>query len=262
MITIVVLAYTSITSHNYHVFLWWEHLRCTVSNFQVYNIVLLTIITIIFYIKTFSLLIFCGNYFYWFLLLYRLYFKLLLIFGFCSYPYRPFLYKTYPCCCCSVAKSCPTLCNPMDQSMPGLPFGHWSLLKFMFIELVMPSNHLILCCPFLLLPSIFLSIRVFSNESAVGIRWPKYWSFNINPSTEYFGLISFRIDWFDLLAVQGTLRSLLQHHNLKASVLWCPAFFMVHLSHLYMTTGKTITLTIWTFVSKMMSLLLIYNLGL
>ena len=127
----------------------------------------------------------------------------------------------------------------------------------MSLKLVMPSNHLALCLPLLLLPSIFPSIRVFSNESALCIRWPKYWSFsfNISPSNEYSRLISFRIDWFDLLAVQGTLKSLFQHHSLKASVLWCSAFFIVQLSHPYMTTGKTIALTRWTFVSKVMSLL-------
>ena len=121
----------------------------------------------------------------------------------------------------------------------------------------MPSNHLILCHPLLLPPSIFPNIRVFSNESAVCIRWPKYWSFSfiISPSSEYLGLISFRIDWFDLLAVQGTLKSLLQHHRSKASILWCSVFFMVQLSHPYKITGKTIALTIWTFVSKVMSLL-------
>ena len=121
----------------------------------------------------------------------------------------------------------------------------------------MPSSHLIFCLPFLLLPSIFSSIRVFSNELALHIRWPKYWSFSItiSPSSEYSGLISFRIDWFDLLAVQGTLRSLLQCHSLKASVLRCSGFFTVQISHPYMTTGKAIALTIWTFVSKVMSLL-------
>jgi len=127
----------------------------------------------------------------------------------------------------------------------------------MSIESVMPSNHLILCCPLLLLPSIFPSIRVFFSESALYIRWPKYWSFSfsISPSSDYSGFISFRIDWFDLLAVQGTLKSLLQHHSVKASILQCSAFFMVQLSHPYMTTGKIIALTIWTFISKMMSLL-------
>ena len=121
----------------------------------------------------------------------------------------------------------------------------WSLLKFMSVELVMPSNHLILCCPFLLLPSVFSSIRVFSNESALHIRWPKYWgfSFNISPSSEHPGLIFFRMDWLDLLAVQGTLKSLLQHHSSKASILQHSAFFIVQLSHPYMTTGKTIALT-------------------
>ena len=121
----------------------------------------------------------------------------------------------------------------------------------------MPSNHLILCHPLLLLPSIFPSIRVFSNESVLHIRWPKYWifSFNISPSNEYSGLISFRMDWLDLLAVQGILKSLLQHHSSKASILWCSAFFIVQLSHQYMTTGKTIALTRRTFVDKVMSLL-------
>ena len=125
-----------------------------------------------------------------------------------------------------------------------------SLLKLMSIEVVMPSNHLILCQPLLLLSSIFPTLMVFSNESALHIRWPKYWSFSfsISPSNEYSGLISFRIDWFDLLAVQGTLRSLLQHHSSKASTLQCSAFFMAQLSHSYMTTGKTIALTRWTFV--------------
>ena len=120
----------------------------------------------------------------------------------------------------------------------------------------MPSNHLILCRP-LILPSIFLSIGVFSNEAAFHIRWPKYWSFsfNISPSNEYSGLISFRMDWLDLLAVQGTLKSLLQHHSSEASILWCSTIFMIQLSHPYMTTGKTIALTRWTFVDKVMSLL-------
>ena len=121
----------------------------------------------------------------------------------------------------------------------------------------MPSNHLIFCCLLLLLPSIFPSIRVFSNELALYIRCPKDWSFSFNiiPSKEHPGLISFRMDWLDLLAVQGTLKSLLQHHSSKASILWCSAFFIVQLSHPYMTTGKTIALTRWTFVSKVMSLL-------
>ena len=126
------------------------------------------------------------------------------------------------------------------------------------IESVMPSNHLILCHPLLLLPLIFPSIRVFSNESALHIRWPRYWSFNFNisPSNEHSGLISFRMAWLDLLAVQGTLKSLLQHHSSKASILRRSAFFTVQLSHPYMTTGKTIALTRWTFASKVMSLLL------
>ena len=127
----------------------------------------------------------------------------------------------------------------------------------MSIELVMPSNHLILCRPLFLLPSIFPSIRVFSSESALHIKWSKHWSFSfsINPSNEYLGLISFRIDWVDLLAVQGALRSLLQHHSSKASILWCSAIFIVQLSHPYMTTRKTIALTRWTFVCKVISLL-------
>ena len=134
----------------------------------------------------------------------------------------------------------------------------WSLLKLMFIESVMPSKHLILCCPLLLLLSIFPSIRVFSNESVLRIRWPKYWSFsfNISPSNEYSGLISFRIDWLDLLAVHGTLKSLLQHHSSKASILQRSAFLIVQLSHSYMTIGKSIALTRWTFVGKVMSLLI------
>ena len=127
----------------------------------------------------------------------------------------------------------------------------------MYIESVMSSNHPILCCPLLLLPSIFPSIRVFSNESVLRIRWPKYWSFSfsISPSSEYSGLISFRMDWLDLLAVHGTLRNLLQHHNSKASILQHSAFFMVQLSHTNVTTGKPIVLTRWTFVGKVMSLL-------
>ena len=144
----------------------------------------------------------------------------------------------------------------MNCSMPGFPAFHSrSLLKFMSIELAMPSNHLNLCRPLLLLPSSFPRIRVFSNELALCIKWPKFWSFSTSPSSEYSGLISFKIDWFDLLAVQGTLKSLLQRHSLKASILWWSAFFMVQLSHLYMTTGKTTALTIWIFVSKVMSLL-------
>ena len=132
----------------------------------------------------------------------------------------------------SVSQLCLTLCDPMDCSTPGLPVHHnsQSLLKLMFIESVMPSNHLILCRPLLLLPSIFPSIRVFANESVLCIRWPKYWSFSISPSNEYSGLITFSIDWFDL-AVQGTLKSLLQYHSSKGSILQCSAFFTVQLSH-------------------------------
>ena len=157
----------------------------------------------------------------------------------------------------SIAQSCLTHCDPMECSTPGFPDHHQlqSLLKLMSIE---PSNHLILCCPPLLPPSVFPSIRVFSNESVLHIRWPKYWSFSfsISPSNEYSGLVFLRIDWLDLLAVQGTLKSLLQHHSSKASILRCSAFFRVQLSHPYMTTGETIALTRWTFVGKVMSLLL------
>ena len=144
-----------------------------------------------------------------------------------------YLICTNCCCCHSVAKLCPTLCDPMDCSMPGLPVHHQlrSLLKVTSTESVMPSNHFILCRPLPLLPSIFPSIRIFSNESVLHISWPKYWSFSfsISPSNEYSGLISFRMDWLDLLAVQGTLKSLLQHHSSKASILrrsapiGCPA---------------------------------------
>ena len=148
----------------------------------------------------------------------------------------------------------------MDCSMPGLPVLHQllELAKLMSIKSVMPSNHLILCCPLLLLPSIFPRIMVISKESVLCNRWPKYcsFSFSISPSNEYLGLISFRIVWLDLLAVQGTLQSLLQHHSSKASILRCSAFFIVQLSHLYMTTGKTIVLTRRTFVGKVISLLL------
>ena len=159
----------------------------------------------------------------------------------------------------SVVQSCLTLCDLMNRSTPGFPVhrNSRSLLKLMFIELVMSSNYLIFCRPLLLLPSIFPSIRVFSNESVLCIRWPKYWSFSfsISPSNEHPGLISFRIDWLDLLPVQGTLKSLLQHHSSKTSILLHSAFYIVQLSHPYMTTGKTITLTRWTFVGKVMSLL-------
>ena len=157
----------------------------------------------------------------------------------------------------SVAQSCPTLCDSAARQASLSITNSRSPLKPMSIESVMPSNHLIPCRPLLLLPSIFPSIRVFSNESALRIRWPKYWScsFRISPSNEYSGLIYFRMDWLDLLAVQGTLKSLLQYHSSKASILWCSAFFIAHLSHPYTTTGKTIALTRRTFVGKVMSLL-------
>ena len=156
----------------------------------------------------------------------------------------------------SVTQSCLTLCDPMNRSTPGLPVHHQlpEFTQLMSIESVMPSSHLILCRPLLLLPPIPPSIRVFSNESTLCIRWPKYWSysFGISLSNEYSGLISFRMDWLDLLAVQGTLKSLLQHHSSKASVLQDSAFFTVQLSHPYMTTGKIIALTRRTFVGKVM----------
>ena len=158
------------------------------------------------------------------------------------------------CCYCSVAKPCLTLCDPMDCSTPGFPSFtiSRSLLKLVSIESVMPSNHLVLCHPLLLLPSIFPSIRDFSNESVLHIRWPKYWSFSfsISPSNEYSALISFSIAWFDLLAVQVTVKNLLQHHSSKASILLqCTAFFMVQLAHPYVATRKI------SFVGKVMSLL-------
>ena len=163
------------------------------------------------------------------------------------------------CCFCSATRSCLILCHPMDCSTSGfLSFTiSQSLFKLMSIELVMPSNHFIIYWPLLLLPSIFPSIRVCFNESVFHIRWPKYWSFSfsISPSKEHPGLISFRMDWLDLLAVQGTLKSLLQHHSSKTSILLRSAFFIVQLSHPYMTTGKTIALTRRTFVGKVMSLL-------
>ena len=158
----------------------------------------------------------------------------------------------------SVAQLCPTLCEPRTAArQASLSISNSrSSHKPMSIESVIPSNHLILCCPLLLLPSIFPSIRVFSDESALHIRWPKYWSFSfkISPTSEHPGLISFRMDWLDLFAVQGTLKSLLQHHSSKASILRHSAFFTVQLSHPYMTTGKTIALTRWTIVGKIMSL--------
>ena len=146
--------------------------------------------------------------------------------------------------------------NPTHQASLSITKSR-SLLKLMPIEAVIPSSHLILCCPLLLLPPIPPSIRVFSNESTLHIRWPKYWSFSfsITPSNEHTGLISFRMDWLDLLAVQGTLKSLLQHQSSKASIFQRSAFFTVQLSHPYMTTGKTIAFTRWTFVGKVMSLL-------
>ena len=161
-----------------------------------------------------------------------------------------------PNCFSSIQFSCSVMSDslwPHEQQHarpPCPPPNPGAYLKLMSIELVMPSNHLILCHPFLLLPSIFPSIRVFSNESALRMRWPKYWSFsfNISPSSEHPGLISFRMDWLDLLAIQGTLKSLLQHHSSKTSTLWCSAFFIIQLSHPYMTTGKTIALTVWTFI--------------
>ena len=173
------------------------------------------------------------------------------------------------CCCCRTSKA--NMCFVVVQSLNCVQLFvtpwtaalqaslsstiSWSLLKLMSTESVMRSNHLILCHPFLLLPSIFPRIRVFSNESALRTRWPKYWSFsfNISPSNEHPGLISFRMDWLDFLAVQGTLKSLLQHHSSRASILRYSAFFTVQLSHPYMTTGKTIALTRRTFVGKVIN---------
>ena len=154
----------------------------------------------------------------------------------------------------SVTQSCPNLCNPMNPSMPGLPVHHQhpESTQTHVIESVMPSNHLILSHPLLLLPPIPPSIRVFSNDSMLRVGWIKYWSFNfsISPSNEHPGMISFRMEWLDLLAVQGTLKSLLQHHSSKASIFPCSAFFTVQLSHPYMITGKTIALTRQTFVGN------------
>ena len=159
----------------------------------------------------------------------------------------------------SVIQSCPTLCYPLDCTTPGFHVHHQQpkLAQTHDFESMMPPNHSILCRPLLLPPSIFPNIRVFSKESILRIRWPKYWSFSfsISPSNEYSGLTSFRIDWLVLLAVQGTLTSLVQHHSLKVSILQHSAFFKVQLSHPYMATGKTIASTRWTFVSKVMSLL-------
>ena len=165
----------------------------------------------------------------------------------------------------SVAHSCPTLSDPMDCSTPGLPVYH-QLPEFTQTHVYCvgdTSNHLTLCHPLLLPPSIFPSIRVFSTESVLHIRWPKDWSFsfNISPSNEYSGLISFRMDWLDLLAVQEILKSLLQHHSSKASILWCSAFFTVQRSHPHMTTGKTIALTRRTFVGKVILCFSICYLG-
>ena len=161
-------------------------------------------------------------------------------------------------CCCSVAKSCPTLCDPWTTAHQASlsDINSQSLLKLKSIESVMPSNQFILCHPLLLPTLIFPSIRIFSNESVLCITWPKYWSFSFNiiPSNEHPGLI-FKMDWLDLLAVQGTLKSLLQHHSSKESILQRSAFFTVQLSHSYMTTGKTIALTRWIFVGDVMSLL-------
>ena len=158
---------------------------------------------------------------------------------------------------CSVTKSCLTLCNPLDCNTLGFPILHY-LSEFIqthvhWVSDVIQPSHLF--CPLVFLPLNFPSIRVFSNELALRIRWPNYWRFSISSSNEYSGLMSFRIDWFDLLAARGTLESLLQHHSSKASILQCSAFFMVQLSHPYMTIGKTLSLTIWTFVSKVMTLL-------
>ena len=178
----------------------------------------------------------------------------------------PLSWKHQNFCCCSVTQLCLTLCDPMNCRTPCfLSFTiSWSLFKLMSIESLMPSNHLILYHPLLLLPSIFPSFRVFSSKSTLCIRWPKYWrfTFSISHSNEHSGLISFSIDWFDLFVVQRTLKSLLQRQNLKASILQCSAFFMVQLSHAYMITGKTIALTIQTFDGNWCLCFLIVCLGL
>ena len=165
----------------------------------------------------------------------------------------------------SVAQSCPALCDPMNHSTPGLPVHHQlpELAQTQSITSVMPSSYLILCRPLLLPHSIFPTIRVLPNESVLHIRWPKDWSFSfsISPSNECSSLISFGIDWFDLFAVQGTLKSLLQHCSSEVSILWLSAFFTVQLSDPYVTTGETIALTRWTFVGKVMSLILTWCLG-
>ena len=166
-------------------------------------------------------------------------------------------------CCCSVAQSCATLCDPMDCSMPGFPVRHY-LLELAQAHVhwsgVITSNHLVHCHPLILLSSVFPSIRVFSNESALPIRWPNYWSFSfsISPSNEYSGLLSFNIDWLDLFPVQGTLKNLLQHHSSKASILQHSAFFMIQLAHPFMTTGKTIALRAWccVFIASLYNFLL------
>ena len=193
----------------------------------------------------------------------KTYFRIILRNWYFNIKFSSFLiiwnYKLYSVQFSSVPQSCPTPYSSMDCSMPGLPVltNSQGLLKHTSIELVMPSNHLILCRPLLLPPSIFPSIRVFTNESVLHIRWLKDWSFSfsISPSNEYSGLISFQMDCLDLLTAQGILKSLLQNHSLKASVLWSSGFFMVQLSHSPMTTRKTIPLTRWTFVCKVMSLL-------
>ena len=168
----------------------------------------------------------------------------------CTMEHYPAIQEGNPAICTNTS-------GPRHARFPLSFTIFWSLLRLVTIESVMPSNHLIFGRPLLLLPSVFPSIRVFSNELALRIRWPKYWSFsfNISPSSEYSGLSSFRMDWLDLLAVQGTLKSLLQHHSSKASILQCSAFFMVQLSYPYMTTGKNMALNKWTFVGNVMSLL-------
>ena len=167
--------------------------------------------------------------------------------------YYPYLFLLFSCSVVSDSATPWTAAHKASLSNTNSQ----SLLKLMSLVSVMPSNHLILCRPLLFLPSIFPSIRVFSSESVIHIRWPKYWSFSfgISPSNEYSGVVSFRIDWLDLLAVQGTLKSLLQHHSSKVPILRCSAFYVVQLSHLYMTSGKTVALTRWTFFGKVMSLL-------
>ena len=255
MISTVKLINTSITLHNF--FFFGDN---AVSKFQVYNTVLTIISTL--YIRSSNLI---------FIIMESLYIwqqiQFLLLPGcdhsvFCFFEFKFFFFKYYFLLLFSSVQSLTRVCffaTPWTAACQAFLSitNSQSLPKLMSIELVMPTNHIILCRRLLLLPSIFPTIRVFSNESALCNRWPKYWSFifNVSPSNEHPGLISFRMDWLDHFAVQGTLKSLLQHHSSKASILQHSAFFILQLSHPYMTTGKTLALTRWTFVDKVISLL-------